>query len=642
MNKFKYSALAACALTLTFVNAQDKKLRKAHDSFERFEYNRAIHQYERLVASGTTSSKIFQNLADANYLNANYEEAAKWYSKLVKTVDDALDVERLYRYANSLRSINDFKGANSVFEQLQILKGKANEIDLGQSMKEIQEQFGSFEIKNMNINSAASDFAPSFRLDGIVFSTGRDTSGISKDVHQWNKKRFLNLYTATDFKSEGFSNVQRFSDKLNTRLHESSTAFTKDGKTVYFTRNKEKGNNFGRDSEGISRLKLYRAFFKNGKWRDIEELPFNAEGKSVAHPTLNNAEDKLYFASDIEGTVGQSDIFVVDIHADGTFGSPKNLSENINTIARETFPYVDKNDILYFASDGHPGLGGLDVFAVDLKNIDSSKIVNLGEPLNSTADDFSFIMNSETKKGYFASNREGGEGDDDIYALTEVKPIDTRCFSDLSGTVYDKDTNKIVPNATVTLLDAEGKTITETKSNAEGKFTLLAECNQYDHVIVATKEAYEADRKTITTEREDIADITLLLTLLNKGAPIGTDLAKYLSIKPIYFDFNKSVIREDAQEILKKILAYLDEYPDAKVEVRSHTDSRASTEYNMALSQRRAKATVDYLVSKGVNPSRIRGVGFGESQLTNDCANSIKCSEEKHQRNRRSEFILVE
>lgn len=642
MNKYTYFTIIALGLNVFFAHAQNKKLQRANDSFKRFEYSQAINQYERIVESGTTSSEIYQNLGDANYLNANYAEAAKWYAMLAESDTQALDIEHLYRYANSLRSIKDYENSNRIFEKLQVMKGQANDKSIGQYMKEIQEQYGSFEIQTVGINSSTSDFAPAFHLDGIVFSTGRDTAGVAKDLHNWNKKRFLNLYTATDTEGEGFKNAQRFSDRLNTRLHESSTAFTKDGKTVYFTRNKEKGRNFGRDAEGISRLKIYRAIFENNKWTKVTALPFNVPGRSVAHPSLNANEDKLYFASDMDGTLGQSDIFVVDIHEDGTFGQPKNLGKNINTQARETFPYVSKDDILYFASDGHPGLGGLDIFAVDLKNSESSKIVNLGEPLNSVADDFSFIMNSETKKGYFASNREGGMGDDDIYALTEVKPIDTRCFSDLKGIVKDKKSGEIIENTAVALLDADGNTITKTKTNEKGEFVLLAECNQDNMVVIASKENYEDDNKTISTNNENITDISLMLALIDTGAPIGADLAKYLNINPIYFDLNKSYIREDAKTILEKILNYLNEHPDAKVEVRSHTDSRASSSYNMGLSQRRAKATVNYLISKGVNKSCIKGVGFGESQLTNDCADGVKCSEEKHQRNRRSEFILVE
>ena len=641
MTKIKFTFIIVAVLTLFNVQAQNKKIERADKSFRNFDYKKAINQYERIIASGIQEPKIYLNLGDANYHTANYTEAAKWYATFAESTD-ALDIEHLYRYASSLRAVKDFDGSNTVFKKLQALNKSVSVEEMGNYMAAIREQSGSFEIQTLNINSSASDFAPAFRIDGIVFSSARDTSGISKQIHGWNKKRFLNLHTATDPSDEGFGRVQKFSSVLNTKLHESSTAFTKDGNTVYFTRNKEKGNNFGRDAQGISRLNLFRAKFIDGAWTNVEKLPFNVEGKSVAHPALNENEDKLYFASDIDGTEGQSDIFVVDINADGSFGQPKNLGKNINTGARETFPFVSKDDILYFASDGHPGLGGLDIFAVDLKHMDTSKIVNLGEPLNSAADDFSFIMNAATKRGYFASNREGGMGDDDIYALTEMKPIDTRCFANLAGVVKNKKSGQVIPNATVTLVDNTGKTITKGQSDPKGVFTLLAECNHDDYVIIATKNNYQKDEKTVSTASENIANLSLFLTLIDTGAPLGTDLAKYLKIAPIYFDLNKSYIRKDAQAILEKVINYLNAYPNAKIEVRSHTDSRATKKYNTELSEKRAKATMAYLITKGINPNRISGVGFGESQLTNKCADGVKCSKSEHQKNRRSEFILVE
>ncbi len=642
-NKLNY-IICIALLALSFTNAQDRKLLKANKNFEDFNFSRAINQYENILARGTVSPVIYKNLGDANYLNANYEEAAKWYGKLAESSEDVLDVEHMYRYANSLRSIRDYEASGSLLKKLQELKGTTTKGSVADYMLAIKERYGSYTIENVEINSTESDFAPSFRLDGLVFSTSRDTSGISKNIHSWNKKRFLNLYTATNLEEGGFKNIMRFSDKLNTKLHESSTAFTKDGMTVYFTRNKANGKDFGRDQKGISRLKLYRAVFENGNWGQVQELPFNQDGYSVAHPTLNKAQDKLYFASDIPGTEGQSDIFVVDIHADGSFGTPKNLGVNINTGGRETFPYVTDDDILYFSSDGHAGLGGLDIFAVDLKNIENSKIVNLGEPLNSISDDFSFIINPKTKKGYFASDRSGGMGDDDIYALTELKPIDTRCFSDLLGKVKDKETGLFVSNSKVVLIDENGKTIGETNSDAEGIFKLERECHIKNFTILATKEAYEPGRKIIEDEisNKDETNITLLLVKIDNGAPVGTDLTAYLNIKPIYFELNRSFIRKDAKATLEKIIAYLNRYPAAKIEVRSHTDSRASSTYNKALSERRAKETVNYLVGKGIASERITGMGFGESQLSNECDDSTKCSEEKHQQNRRSEFILVE
>ena len=644
MNKLKYTLLAII-LTFSFLNAQDKKIKKAKESFNRFEFSKAIKLYEGLVKEGVNSSEIYKNLGDANYLIANYNDASNWYTKLYETDTNALDIEHMYRYANSLRSIQKYNASDRVLKRIYALKNPTIDVSNFSNekyMNEIKERYGSYSINNLDVNTAQSDFAPSFRLDGIVFSSGRDTSGISKTVHNWNQKRFLNLYTATNTEETGFKNAMLFSDELNTKLHESSTAFTKDGKTVYFTRNKENGKSFGRDAKGISRLKLYKAIFEDGKWKKIKELPFNKKGFSVAHPTLNKAEDKLYFASDIEGTFGQSDIFVVDINADGSFGKPKNLGDKINTGGRETFPFVTKDDILYFASDGHPGLGGLDVFAVDLKTIETSKIVNLAEPINSSLDDFSFIINTETKKGYFSSNRANGKGDDDIYALTEIKPMDTRCFSLITGIVKEKTTGTPLANVNISILDKDEKKLATGISKDNGTFEIKSKCSTNELIAIASKDSYEEDKKIVAaTIIENSTNITLQITRINTGAPIQSDLSKYLQIEPIYFDLNKWDIRPEAKKSLEKIIAYLKEFPKDLVQIKSHTDSRASRAYNIRLSNKRANKTMEYLIENGINANRLSAIGLGETQLTNDCDDTKRCLEKEHQQNRRSEFIVT-
>lgn len=628
-------------------NAQNKRLEKAQKSFNNFDYYEAIKQYKVLVKKGNTSPEVYQNLGDANYLNANYEEAAKWYGELAKMDINTLDKEHIYRYAQSLRSVKKYDVSNEVLEKLNALpKNDIRGINYAQNkdyLYKIKERMGSYAVENLSINSAESDFAPSFSIEGLVFSSARDSNIVSKNIHNWNKKRFLNLYTATETDDGSFKNIMQFSEKLNTKLHESSTTFTKDGKTVYFTRNNGKRGKFKRDKNGISRLQIYRATLENEKWENIESLPFNADEYSVAHPTLNKTEDKLYFSSDMPGTLGHSDIFVVDINKDGTYGTPVNLGDKVNTESKESFPFVTEDGVLYFASDGHPGLGGMDIFAANLNDLKNSLIVNLGEPLNSTADDFSLIFNPITKKGYFASNRADGKGDDDIYALEQLKPLDLECFKNITGTVKDKETGVNIAAATILLYNDKSEVVASTVSDTDGNFDLKGNCRKGDFLLVAEKGDYEKDMASFQNKsQEAIAPLELLLLQIDRGAPIGTDLAKYLKIAPIYFDLNKSFIREDSKAILAKIIAYMNAYPESKIQVGSHTDSRTSDRYNKQLSQRRAQETVDYMVKQGIPFSRIQGIGFGETQLTNDCGNTIKCNEKKHQQNRRSEFILVE
>ena len=343
------------------------------------------------------------------------------------------------------------------------------------------------------------------------------------------------------------------------------------------------------------------------------------------------------------GTYGESDIWVVEINDDGTYGKPKNLGPQINTESRETFPFIDKNNTLYFASDGHPGLGGLDIFAIELDADKEPNVINIGEPVNSVADDFSFIINSETKKGYFASDRKGGIGEDDIYALSEIKALDFSCNSIIKGIVKNKISNEPVVDATVVIYNDKNEILAQGKSETNGAFQLTADCNSADYSVVANKEDFEEDSQVFSNEENmEIEGIELRLVPSKRIPTAGTNLITFLKTSPIYFDLNKYIITDSSKRALDEIVNFMIKNPDVIVEVRSHTDSRASDKYNYSLSEKRAKATVNYMLASGITASSIKGKGFGEKQLVNDCTNGKKCTEAKHQENRRSELILVD
>ena len=598
--------LCICLLASFITHSQNKKLKRANKYFENLEYSKAIVRYENLVSKGDISVEIYQKLGDANYLNANYEEAAKWYQMLSQTNNQTMEVEHVYRYAQSLKSIQKYQKSDQLMEKLsEMAQNDQRALTFLNSMNyldKIKKNSGKYSIENIAINSTSSDFAPSFIDKGLVFSTGRDTSGVSKIFHSWNKKRFLSLFVSTTAEDGSLRTPIKFTKALNTQVHESSTAFTKDGKMVYFTRNNEKGGRFSRDKKGVSRLKIYSAYLENGEWKNIKPLPFNSDDYSVAHPSLNKAETKLYFSSDMPGTVGNSDIYVVDILKDGSFGIPQNLGKKINTESKETFPFITDEGVLYFASDGHPGLGGLDVFATDLKDMDAGYIVNVGEPINSTADDFSLIINTATKKGYFASNRSEGKGDDDIYALVQLDSLKLKCSSVVSGTVKDKNTGALLSNTKVVLMTSNGEKFATTNSDTKGAFSFDINCQKADYKVIATKKDYEkGDTSFLNKGADQTASVELVLVQIDMGAPIGTDLAKYLNVEPIYFDFDQWDIRSDAEASIQKIITYLNTYPNTKVRIGSHTDSRASKAYNIRLSNKRANSTMEYLIKKGIN-----------------------------------------
>ncbi|MEP2058826.1 MAG: OmpA family protein, partial [Maribacter litoralis] len=614
MKKTRY-IFCGLAVMAIMASAQDKKIKKADSKFTSYAYASAIQSYEELVKDGYTEEEIYKNLGNANYLNANYEEASSWYGKLFALKKADIDPEYIYRYAQTLKSLEKYNESDEWMQKFKTAKAsdqRALVFDQNRDyLEQIEERSGRYELKNIGLNSRVSDFAPSFYEKDLVFSTARDSGLLTKNIHKWNNGSFLNLYKAVQDDQGNFTNVDRLSKKLNKKTHESSTAFTKDGQTMYFTRNNSVDGKFERDEAGVSRLKIYKATLVDGEWNNIEELPFNGDSYSVAHPTLNKEETKLYFASDMPGTKGESDIYVVEINKDNTFGTPKNLGPRINTEARETFPFVTDSDILYFSSDGHPGLGGLDVFATDLEN-ENGEVFNVGRPLNGEEDDFSYIIDEETGKGFFASNRKGGQGNDDIYSFVELKPLDFTCNITIAGIVTDEETRAPLSNVAINVFDNDSKKLSTIQSDEDGAFTLETECKEGIFKIVTSKIDYEEDESTFVIEKgEDVGDVEIILTQVDKSAPLGTDLAKYLNIEPIYFDFDKYSIRDDARASIDKVLAYLNEYPKVNIQVRSHTDSRANEQYNQLLSENRANATAEYLIEKGISSDRISYKGYG-------------------------------
>jgi outer membrane protein OmpA-like peptidoglycan-associated protein len=633
---------------------QKQKAKKATEEYNEYAYQEAIDKYEDLVASGYSTDDIYKNLGNSHFANAEYEEAAKWYGELMG-LEEEIEPEYIYRYALSLKSIGKYAESDTWMNKYLESNNEdiraqryAEKVDY---LKKIKEQSVNIELINLDINTKESDFAPSVIGQQLIYSTARDTGVARNKIHEWNNKAFLDLYQA-NILVDGHtdeSSLSKLDRKINSKTHESSAIFTRDEQTLYFTRNNSKNGDFARDDEGISRLKVFTATKKKNRWKDVKELPFNSNEYSVAHPALSLDEKRLYFASDMPGTYGSSDIFYVDINEDGSFGEPVNLGPEINTESRETFPHLDKNNILYFASDGHPGLGGLDIFAAQIQEEGITEPVNLGQPINSPQDDFSLVKDTRNNNGYFASNRPGGKGSDDIYGfviddqeqkdiLEMIVPPNT---SVITGIVVDQATGLPLENARIKILDKEEKVLGDKMTNTDGSFSIEPEIVDIYKIQIEVPSCNEESHTQILMDGEDGPEVVSLRK--TRQAPLGADLLAHLDINPIFFDLARSQIRKDAWVDLGKVITYLNAYPEAKIRIRSHTDSRASETYNKDLSERRAYATLAYLVERGgIDQSRLTAQGFGESQLKNDCADGVRCSENEHQANRRSEFIIVE
>jgi len=641
-------SLSILLLSFNSVYSQSKTVDKANKLFERYAYENAIKEYLKAIDNKEKSTEIFSNLADSYYQNADMENAVIWYKELMGFDLQAVKGEYYFKYSQALKAVGEYTQSDLWLEKLSNLNAndkRASSLKYEPNyLEKIEAQSNRYSIKTVGINTEFSDFAAGFDQNGgVIFSSSRDEGVSTKLTHKWTGLPFLQLYTATISKDGNLVNAKKLDGDFNSKYNESSVAITNDGKTIYFTRNSF-DNGYQKDKKGIIRLKLYRAKKKGNFWTNIAELPFNSTEYSVAHPALSPDNSKLYFASDMPGTLGLSDIYVVNINKDGTFGEPLNLGDQINTEGRDTFPFMSKNGDLYFASDGHLGLGGLDIFVcTDINNATKENIYNVGKPLNSAKDDFAFIIDDESKIGYFTSNRKDGRGSDDIYKLVQLEPLNISCETLVSGTVKNKETGEIIPDASVIVYNDKSQTIKELNSDSNGQFSFELDCGEETFTAIGTKENFKQGTETFTVESKE-AEVKLNLELVPEEtvAEIGTDLAKLLDLNPIYFDYDKSFIRADARVELEKVFAYMKEYPTVKIDVRSHTDSRGRDSYNLSLSDRRNKSTIKYLIERGINTGRITGRGYGETQLLNKCSNRIKCTDEEHQLNRRSEFIVIE
>lgn len=626
--------------------SQKMALEKAEKEYENFAYVDAIKTYERLFDKGYKTADMLQKLGNSFYFNAELESAAKWYGELFVLTENVAP-EYYYRYAQSLKSKKEYAKADAMMTKFNQLNGNDTRAKLAASQKDylliIKKNSGRYTMQNAGINSEYSDYGSSFFGDKIVFGSARFKNGLVNRKYSWTGEGYTNLYQSDKNPDGTLTGAKLFSKKLNSKFHESTAVFTKDGQTVYFTRNNFLNHKVGENTNKTTLLKIYKASFVANEWTAITELPFNDANYSVAHPALSPDEKTLYFSSDMPGTLGQSDLFKVSINEDDTFGTPINLGKEINTEGRETFPFLTADNELYFASDGHPGLGGLDIFVAKASKEGIFKnVLNVGEPLNSPQDDFSLIIDTSTKIGYVTSNRAGGQGGDDIYMLKEIKKIEYPCEQFLVVAVTDKETGSPIAGAKVSLSDSNYKLGKEIITNAEGYFDFgQVDCEAIFYIKIVKTE-YNTDEVTVSVANDNgktIVPIVLEKTI--KKLKAGDDLAKALNIKMIYFDLDKFTVRPDAMLELSKILDAMEQNPNMKIDIRSHTDSRQSHSYNQKLSERRAQSSMEWLIKNGIHPSRLTAEGYGENQLINICADGIICTELEHQTNRRSEFILV-
>ena len=641
--KTKIILISIIISSLTFKGFAQKDAEKVADKkYEQYAYIDAIKTYERIAKKGYKSEEMFKKLGNSYYFNAELELAGKWYDELFSMTQD-VEPEYFYRYSHTLKVTGHYAKADEMLLKFSEKSGADSRAKLFNTnrnyLSEIKANSGRYKIEDAGINTKYSEYGGAYYGNKLIFTSARDTGFLFQRKHKWSNQYFTKLYATEMVTDTTLGTPVKFANKIRIPFHEATPIFTKDGQTMYFTQNNYLKGKKGENAKKITFFKIYKAKLIDKEWSNVEELPFDSDNYRVGHPALSPDEKTLYFASDMPGTKGQSDIFKCIIDEDGNYGIPENLGSKINTEGRESFPFISEENELYFASDGHPGLGGLDIFVVEIaKDGSYKKIKNIGEPANSSDDDFGFLINSETRRGFLTSNREGGKGSDDIYQFLETKSL--RCNQELYGIVTDLESGNILSNAKVSLFDDKFKLLTTYLSDINGHYNFEVDCEN-DYYIRAEKVEYTTFEKRINILNETgKTEIPIQLEKTIKEVKNGDDLAKTFGIKIIYFDLDKSNIREDAAIELEKILDVMVENPTIKINIKSHTDSRASFEYNDQLSERRAKSTLEWLVKNGIDTGRLTAKGYGERQLVNKCSDDVPCSEDEHQANRRSEFII--
>lgn len=620
-----YTILLLFAVSSSMVVAQSSHTKKADKLYDQLRYVDAATAYMDALKKGDNSTYVYERLANSYYYVNDTKNAETYYARAIGKSD--VEAETVYRYAQTLKSNGKFSEYNNqmkAFAKLQPNDSRAIAFmkDPDYLPKITDERNQKFQATNLDqLNSKYSDFGGRIYGNEFYFTSARNTSGKTYD---WNDEPFLDIYKASAVGGT-IKDATALKGDVNTKYHESTVAITADGKKMYFDRNDYYKGKYHKGKDGVSQLQIFTAENVDGQWKNIQPVSFNMKDYSTGHPALSPDGKTLYFVSDRPGGKGDSDIYRVAINEDGSFGEPENLA-GINTEGKEVFPFVDEKGVLYFSSDGHPGMGGLDVFSAEPRGNSFGNVKNLGLGVNSPQDDFAYYFDVSKGEGYVSSNRSGGKGSDDIY---KIEPV---CELIVKVTVIDEDTNLALSGVHLELLDnRENRLKTYTTGN-DGKQDVSVACDQA-HVIQAIKDGYESKKENIASSKAGEKSLTIKLRPIDRI--VEGDKVK---LDAIHFDFDKHNIKPQAAFELDKLVDLMKKNPEMKVRVEGHTDNRGSKSYNQKLSERRAKSTVEYVVSKGISRDRISGKGFGKSRPVYDCGS--KCSEEQHAANRRSEFII--
>lgn len=613
-------------------------------------------------------AKIAYKIGECYRFNNKTDKAEEWYKKAMDLTGDA---PMMYKYGLMLKANGKYEEAEKLF----IRYVKSFPVERAFGKKQLNSVMQSIEWKakptphqltNLDINSSASDYAPVlYGNNKFVFSSARKDA-LGEDNYGWTGEKHSDIFISNLIDYKQLSGVNSIGAKINSRYNEGTCSFTADGKTMYFTR-------CGSDGKRNDYCQIYKSQFTDKSWSEPERIQlFESDSINVGQPFITMDSKNLYFSANSPDGVGDKDIYMAE-YKNGEWTNVRNLGPEINTSAYEGFPYIGIDGLLYFASNGHVGMGGLDIFKAKKNGKKWTDVENLKYPMNSPADDFGLIfipappqdmIDEVQSMGYFTSSRNGGRGNDDIYAFIEGYPkpeiIDTselipqnQVVYILKGTVKQKTykdaedpkstllADQKSPEALVEILglDLSSRIDDRTVTDESGKFTSIIEANS-EYKITISKNGYFTQSIMLNSKEaiEESKDTFVVNTQIVLDKIFRQ---KEIVLPNIYYDLDSYAIRSDAKPVLDKLALTLTENPDLHIELGSHTDSRGTAKYNLTLSQNRAQSVVDYLVTKGIDRTRMIARGYGESLLVNNCSDNVNCPEEKHQENRRTTFKVL-
>jgi len=609
---------------LCVLNLDAQNISRADKLFEKFDYRQAYDMYENIYVKDSSKILIIKRLGECSVKVNKVKDALRWYSKL--NTLSALEGDDIYTYSKLLQTTGENEKAYDLMSNYiasGTSKWKINPIAKLVSNRNL------YRIQKLGINSDKSDFGPTYYKDKLVFTSGRDMVSVFARKNKWENQDYLRLFSS-EIKIGQLDEPKRFREIRNDKFNDGPVCFSADGKEMFITRNMK----YKSVSGVVYGLKIYYSRLKKNHWTMPKLLPFNKREFSYGHPSLSKDGKVLFFISNQADSYGETDIYYVTRSAKGKWSEPINMGDKINTPGKEMTPFISyHNNMLFFSSNGLPGLGGLDVFQVSTKK--GSIPQNIGSTINSVYDDFAYIQ--KDTKGYFASNRGGGESFDNIYSF------ELRMFR-LKGIVKDKNTGEVLPNSIVSIYDNLGEEINSMKSDSKGFFEFEVKPDKYYDINSSIFLYHDVNKNINVQDYLASSSVVELLHERKIESPsvdiIPTYKKPYEEIFQImvFYDFDKSNIRWSERKKIREIIAYSKLHPELLVDISSHTDTRGTDLYNEALSDRRAASIKKKLISKGISADKIISIGKGEYFLL---SNSKGYLNEDYQLNRRSEIRFV-